>query len=475
MQIYAGAYAFIENSYFENISKTFILDARGKGTPAVKSYNNIFNSASSTGATIVTDRTATVTNDNVFGQTFDTDSSIFYYDSVNKCSDVEIMTNTEDVKDFVPTHAGAGNLMSKFEEVDEEVLSAKKVQLISDLTNAITNSNGAYYSYYQNNKAKYDALITQYTDLINSAKTEDSATNYYNQALVECNNLTKTSYTVTFIVNGNTYETVDVYDGDDLVFPSSPTISNKLFKYWTLNGEKYTGEKIKADTTLTAVFTSNLNYSTLSSASNNIIAWDFNNSTEGQKLSSSINYSQKNVYGTSNNTSDTSSTNCYGEYTGSAIKTVDNDASGAAILTTTLGNNYDSGIVSGYVDLSLGANIGSKWKLLTFYSNTNNQLTEKISFGLDSNKNFAYCVNGGDWISFTKTLSGAANTTYSIYYQFDLDNGTVSLIINNVIYLDYVKTGIDSVASFQTMTNSTGLAGSKERVITLDNIAITIE
>ena len=147
MQIYAGAYAFIENCYFKDINKTFILSNEyfktndqsvqsGKtyytksnstytavsissfasGTtyyerrvPAIKSYNNIFSGCSNySGATIVTSRTASVTNGNVYGSTFDTNSSLFYYDSVNQKSNVSIMNNASDLPTLIPSVAGAG-------------------------------------------------------------------------------------------------------------------------------------------------------------------------------------------------------------------------------------------------------------------------------------------------------------------------------------------------------------------------------
>ena len=114
MQIYAGAYAFIENCYFDSISSTFIVreNTTGTGTPAVKSYNNIFQSASSTGATIVTSRTAKVANENKYGPNFDTDSSIFYFDAENSRSDVSFMMSAQNVKTYVPQYAGAGKLIS---------------------------------------------------------------------------------------------------------------------------------------------------------------------------------------------------------------------------------------------------------------------------------------------------------------------------------------------------------------------------
>ena len=43
---------------------------------------------------------------------FDTNSELFYYDSVNKRSDVSIMLDADEVYNFVRKHAGAGNFVS---------------------------------------------------------------------------------------------------------------------------------------------------------------------------------------------------------------------------------------------------------------------------------------------------------------------------------------------------------------------------
>ena len=120
MQIYAGAYAFLENNYFENDNHAFTVDARGyKATPAIKAYNNIFsNSKYTDGATIVTTREAEVKNGNLFNSSFDTDSSFFYYDSVNKKSKVDNMIETKNVPSYVPLHAGAGKLTKLYDTSD---------------------------------------------------------------------------------------------------------------------------------------------------------------------------------------------------------------------------------------------------------------------------------------------------------------------------------------------------------------------
>ena len=111
MQIYAGAYAFIENCYFKNDNKTFDVKANSYQNAAVKSYNNIFDGSNSynvSNVTIVTNRTDSVSNGNIFDTDFDVDSTSFYYDSTNNKSDVQIMNTASELPTELPKFAGAG-------------------------------------------------------------------------------------------------------------------------------------------------------------------------------------------------------------------------------------------------------------------------------------------------------------------------------------------------------------------------------
>lgn len=471
MQIYAGAYAFIENCYFEGVTNTFIIDSRNLRTAAVKSLNNKYDNCGGTsGATIVASREQSVTNQNVFDTSFDTNPTNFYYDSYNKCSDVEILTATDDVKEFVPLHAGAGNLSSKYAVVDQDALNDKKAELIGLLNDSLT-TGGTYYSYYQTNKNKYDQALTEYTALINATKTEEKALEKYNEAILKFNDLTKAEYTVTFKIDNSTYTTSTVYDGKEIEYPTAPTKDGYIFAYWKdSSGNKYNSIP-NGDITLYAEFTNELTYSSLSVNTNKILAMDFNNSTANEKLPSTINKDTISLYGITNNTKDTEGL-CYGIYTGSAIQTVDTDSSGAALMGITLGNKYNNGILKGYLDLKTNGNIGSKWKLLSFFDYEGNEV---ISFGLDSNKKWAYSIDGGSsWITFSDNIEGAKNTTYNIYFQFDLDNGYVSFYMNNKLLINYIKLNIKEMSYFQTMTNGTG-TGDGARNITFDNIVIVKE
>ena len=107
-----NSYLFSESNYFNSTSKPFILSSSN-----VKSYGDKFASSSSNGANIVTDRTKTLSatckpDNSTNVANFDTNSSIFYYDSVNKRSDVTILLSADEVSEFVKTHAGAGKSVS---------------------------------------------------------------------------------------------------------------------------------------------------------------------------------------------------------------------------------------------------------------------------------------------------------------------------------------------------------------------------
>ncbi len=110
--IRANAFVLSEANYFESCTtaqKVTINDTY-KYT-VIKSYNDYINGGSSS-ATVVNSRTQTLTGackpDGSTDYTnFDIDSNKFYYDSVNKKSDVYILTDTMDVKDFVKKSAGA--------------------------------------------------------------------------------------------------------------------------------------------------------------------------------------------------------------------------------------------------------------------------------------------------------------------------------------------------------------------------------
>ncbi len=159
MQVYAGAYAFIENCYFKDIDKTFILsneyfktndtvpnsnktyykDTNGteialdssvtisgskvkidgkdvtiyeKRSPAVKSYNNVFDNCNryNEGNVLITNsRTSTISNGNFVSSSFDNDSSLFYLKN-DGSTNVSVMNTANELPTLIPNVAGAGIL-----------------------------------------------------------------------------------------------------------------------------------------------------------------------------------------------------------------------------------------------------------------------------------------------------------------------------------------------------------------------------
>lgn len=112
----AGAYALVENCYFSS-TKSVNFDLQndstyGKG--AAKVLGCTFAKKNVVKADGVSDdyfkenvaRDATITNDNKFSKTFDTDSSVFYYDATNKKSNVSVMFTAQETKTYVPELAG---------------------------------------------------------------------------------------------------------------------------------------------------------------------------------------------------------------------------------------------------------------------------------------------------------------------------------------------------------------------------------
>ena len=108
MDVRKNSYIFSENNYFSSTSKPFILSSS-----VVKSFGDVFDSSNKGNATVVTDRTKTVSiSCKPDGSTnlgnFDIDSTLFYYNSASKKSDVSLMLDAKDVPTFVKENAGAG-------------------------------------------------------------------------------------------------------------------------------------------------------------------------------------------------------------------------------------------------------------------------------------------------------------------------------------------------------------------------------
>ncbi len=115
LNIRSGGYVFSENNYFNNCNSAHVLS--GDGT-AIKSFNDIFKDTKGVNSKKVKSRTDIVANlckpDGINDYShFDTDSDIFYYDSVNKVTNVEILNPTEAVPEFVKSNAGINGRYNK--------------------------------------------------------------------------------------------------------------------------------------------------------------------------------------------------------------------------------------------------------------------------------------------------------------------------------------------------------------------------
>ncbi len=126
--IRANAFVLSESNYFEGCQnpQKVTTDSTYSGT-VIKSYNDYLTGCGESKATVVTTRDKTLSgNCKPDGSTdytnFDTNSSLFYYDSTNKKSNVSILTEVSNVKSFVPTVAGAGILpnfeLGSFTDID---------------------------------------------------------------------------------------------------------------------------------------------------------------------------------------------------------------------------------------------------------------------------------------------------------------------------------------------------------------------
>ncbi len=240
MQIYAGAFAFIENCYFKNTNNTFTLKTSDGKVAAVKSYNNTFDSCSSSGATIVTSRTETVSNGNLYGQAFDTDSTIFYYDSTNQKSNVSIMNETEDVPEYVALHAGAGSGYYSSLGLYSEAVVKHTVTFKYTIDNTLTTAqtieviDGGTVSMPTLDLEGYEVLGWYK----NEALTEsfDNSNEITEDIIVYAKLKKLASYTVEFVYNLGQDDigisNTTVYEGNKVSKPSNPTLIGYKFIDW---------------------------------------------------------------------------------------------------------------------------------------------------------------------------------------------------------------------------------------------------
>lgn len=110
--IRANAFVLSEANYFENTKnpqKVTIVE-KSDYYPNIKSFNDILTGCGTSQAKLVTSREEKVTNkckpNGIDLSSFDTDSNLFYYDSTNKVSKVELLHEAKDVPNFVSKYSG---------------------------------------------------------------------------------------------------------------------------------------------------------------------------------------------------------------------------------------------------------------------------------------------------------------------------------------------------------------------------------
>lgn len=112
-----SCYGFSENNYFVKCSKAHLDDDTSS---AIKSYNDVFFSCSRVQSAKVVDREEEVQNscsmNGVDYSAFDINTELFYYDAENKKSDVSIMNNPYNLKEFLDIYAGVQGVYTNLPE-----------------------------------------------------------------------------------------------------------------------------------------------------------------------------------------------------------------------------------------------------------------------------------------------------------------------------------------------------------------------
>lgn len=198
MSLRAGAYAFIEGCYFEKTSNPIeVKDSKS----AAKVYNSEFvNCKGTNNGTKVSSRTEEVSNENIYNQKFDTDSSVFYYNSSTKTSDVLYLTSALQAKEDCIKYAG------NLKEVDYIFNSSSSDNDNSnDNNNSSDNDNSNDNDNESNNGGNTNNVSKTYT--FNDLSVDD-----YNS------NITTSNYTINATSNKSVSIAKCDYSYGDIVF-----------------------------------------------------------------------------------------------------------------------------------------------------------------------------------------------------------------------------------------------------------------
>ena len=238
MQIYAGAYAFIENCYFDSVKNTYSISSRNIAEAAVKSYNNQYHNCNSGSAIIVESRTEVVPNGNVFSQTFDVDPNIFYFNNNNNISDVDLMLKANDVPTYIPLYAGAGKRVAldyslNYIEENDPYVDTKEY---ATYTNQIPTEQGLYYHTLDGNN-----------NIPTEDKITDSTAVYMDKGKISIYDSSATESTVGYYILDNTPNTGTVIYSFDVTLTGIGSKWN-FARFLDNTGKEVLAIRVAADT-----------------------------------------------------------------------------------------------------------------------------------------------------------------------------------------------------------------------------------
>ena len=235
--IRANAFVLSEYNYFDKCSNPQKVTKTDTYTGTViKSYNDYLTNCGSSAATVVTNRTDTLSgnckpNGDTDYTNFDTNSSLFYYDS-NKCSKVDILTKVSDIPTFVSTHAGAGALNSLVTETTTTTYTVIFNTNGGSTIQSQTIKSGKTISYVEPTKSGY---------IFSGWYTDSNLKNEFNTLTKITDNLTlyakwTEEITISFNSNeGSTINDIKIAKGSSIDTLPTPTKDNYNFEGWYLD------------------------------------------------------------------------------------------------------------------------------------------------------------------------------------------------------------------------------------------------
>ncbi len=201
-------------------------------------------------------------------------------------------------------------------------------------------------------------------------------------------------------------------------------------------------------------------YIELKNSENNILAESFFVSKD--KLDDFAGWGTRGIYSEFNGKGDGTAETNYVKVENGIAEMIDT-SSGGTSLVVDFGKVL--GVVEGYMEVTLVSS-GNSWTFLQFngYS-ANKQNAEVFGLRTDGGK-IKYRLDGGTVTEGT-TAPATADTTYKIYYKFDLLSGKVTLTINNETVVSELSTSINGLTGLKIVSSDSGSKTAK-----VDNIAV---